>query len=66
MLELFVGIAILVATAVAFRMSLPVGGRVRPWITPKIEPYVCIALLGALTAGVALTSLGSVDVFDWR
>jgi hypothetical protein len=57
MLQLFLGVAILVAAGVAFRMALPVGGRARPWLTPVLEPYVAVAFVAS--AGVAVVLIVS-------
>ena len=52
------------ATAVAFRFSLPIDGKVRPWITPRLEPYLVIALVGALGLGLGFILVGAVSILS--
>jgi hypothetical protein len=63
MVNLLLGAALVGATAVAFRAALPVDGKMRSWITPKIEPYVAIVFLAVATTGFGLMLLGAISFF---
>jgi hypothetical protein len=58
MLTILLGVIILAATAVAFMFARPVGGKVRPWITPRIEAVVGIAFVMAIGAGILTIVVG--------
>jgi hypothetical protein len=55
---LLLGCIVLGATALAFWFALPVGGKVRPWITPRLEPFVAVAIVGAAGVAMILIVLG--------
>jgi hypothetical protein len=50
------GAAILAASAFVFWWALPVDGKVQAWITPKIEPYLTVAILIGGAVGIFLPS----------
>ena len=62
MLYLLLGAGILAASGFAFWSALPVDGKVRDWITPRVEPYVAIAILMAVTMGFFLLGSGIAAV----
>jgi hypothetical protein len=64
MLNVLIGIAIVAATALAFRAALPVNGKMKPWITPILEPYITIAYVGAASFGLGLIVVGVVSAFS--
>jgi hypothetical protein len=64
MLNLLLGVALVGVSALAFRSALPVEGRVRSWIAPKIEPYVAIAFVLLGTLGLGLMLHGAVSTIS--
>jgi hypothetical protein len=58
MFTLIFGCMVLGATALLFWFALPVDGKVRPWITPRMEPLVAVAIVGAAGVGMILVVLG--------
>ena len=56
MLTILLGVIILAATAVAFMYARPIGGKVRPWMTPRVEVIVGIAFVMAIGAGILTMS----------
>ena len=58
MLYPLLGAAILAAAAFAFWSALPVDGKVQPWITPKIEPYLTVEILIGGAVGIFLLLVG--------
>ncbi|MDF2974599.1 MAG: hypothetical protein K0R61_5049 [Microvirga sp.] len=59
MLNLLLGGAILGASIYVFWLALPSDGTVRPWITPRREPYVVVGMLVAAAYGLFLVVLGA-------
>ena len=45
MLNLLLGGAVVGAVVFVFWSALPVDGKMRPWITPGLEPYVTVGLI---------------------
>ena len=64
MLTILLGLILLGATAVGLWFALPVGGKVRPWLTPRIEPLVAIGFVMATGAGVIALLIGVSSVFQ--
>jgi hypothetical protein len=62
MLNIVLGGAIFGATAFAFQAARPVNGKMKPWITPRLEPYITVAFVGAASLGVGLILVGVVSV----
>ena len=58
MLYPLLGAAILAASAFVFWWALPVDGKVQAWITPKIEPYLTVAILIGGAVGIFLLLVG--------
>jgi hypothetical protein len=58
MLYPLLGAAMLAASAFAFWSALPVDGKVQPWITPKLEPYLTIGILIGGAVGIFLLLVG--------
>jgi hypothetical protein len=52
------GAAFLAASAFTFWAALPVEGKVRPWITPAVEPYLTIGILIGAAIGLFLFGVG--------
>jgi hypothetical protein len=63
MYTLLLGCIVLGATALAFWLALPVGGKVRRWITPRLEPLVAVAIVGGAGVGTILVVLGVASAF---
>jgi hypothetical protein len=62
MLNIVLGAAVFGATALAFQAARPVNGKMRPWITPRVEPYITVAFVAAASLGVGLILVGVVSV----
>jgi hypothetical protein len=62
MYTLLLGFIVLAATALVFRFALPVGGKVRPWMTDTLEPIVTVAIVGGLGIAVILIVTGTVSL----
>jgi hypothetical protein len=62
MYTLLLGFIVLAATALVFRLALPVGGKVRPWITDTLEPIVTVAIVGGLGISIILMITGTVSL----
>jgi hypothetical protein len=56
------GAAILAASAFTFWAALPVEGKVRPWITPKVEPYLTVAILIGAAMGLFVLGVGVASI----
>ena len=61
MKALLLGCIFLGAATLLFWFALPVVGKVRPWITPLLEPIVAIAFVLSLGAGFVLIIAGAVS-----
>jgi hypothetical protein len=62
MLNLLIGGAIFAVSAFVFWSAMPVDGKIRPWITPRIEPYVVVGLLAGAVIGVFLIVIGAIAI----
>lgn len=64
MLTILLGLILLGATAVGLWVALPVGGKVRPWLTPHMEPIVAIGFVMAAGAGMIALIIGASSVLQ--
>ena len=60
--NLLLDAAIFGATVFVFWSALPKDGKVRPWITPRIEPYVAVGLIAGAAVGAFLIVLGAISI----
>ena len=64
MQTVLLGIAMLAATALALRFALPINGKVRPWITPRLEPYLVVVFVAAAAPGLGFILIGSMSILS--
>jgi len=62
MVSLIAGIAVLIATAVAFLALLPRGGRLHRWVDTAWEPYIAVALCAGVALTFTLVLSGAIDL----
>ena len=58
MLYLLLGTGVLAASGFLLWSARPADGRMRDWITPRVEPYVAIRILMGATTGLFLLGSG--------
>ena len=56
--NLVFGCTLFGAAALLIKIAAPVKGKVRPWITPLMEPVLAVGIVAAVGAGIILVILG--------
>jgi hypothetical protein len=62
MSQILLGCAMLVASAFALWLAKPVGGKVQPWLTQEVAPFVAVAIVLTAGGGLVLMFIGFVAV----
>jgi hypothetical protein len=62
MFNLLLGGAVVGAVVFVFWSALPVDGKMRPWITPGLEPYVTVGLIVGGAVGLLLLGVGASSI----
>jgi len=63
MIWIWIGIITFAATAGGFWFSLPVDGKVRPFVNTIVEPYVSILWAGGLVISIGSVVRGIAEVW---
>ena len=62
MLYFLAGVATLAAAGGSGWLARPIDGKINPRITPLVEPYLAIGIVGLIIFGFGLFVLGLVEV----